>query len=319
MVWHCKKESYHHANGYDLCEGCADKLCFSFFPSQIVYALFLFYLNRQLEYKEMGSLESLERDERYPIRVTLQYYKSTDNGVVTEDIMDAIEEMLKKSQKHADFIGSLVNETDPKRPTEWVPEEKKEVTPEPPEMAGKSEILRKCLKELNLGSEYLEKFISEEVDDEVFVSMGKDDLKEIFGKMGPRLKVWKWLEGWNKTASAEMPEKKEKEKEKEKPLWKEGKPLDVPNIPWTFPPVEGVDISNVGHGATLTGRTINFSFPNPGYKILRTYVEKDTWHIVMQLPNPGGIYPCVMKYWKGEIPKEAKRAVVDEIAWNVNL
>jgi hypothetical protein len=33
------------------------------------------------QFREIGGLE-IERDERYPIRVTLQYYKATDNGVV---------------------------------------------------------------------------------------------------------------------------------------------------------------------------------------------------------------------------------------------
>jgi hypothetical protein len=33
------------------------------------------------KFREIGGLP-IERDERYPVRVTLQYYKATDNGIV---------------------------------------------------------------------------------------------------------------------------------------------------------------------------------------------------------------------------------------------
>merc|ERR1719201_927881 len=81
---------------------------------------------KQLKFDELrGILDDdknyiLERNEDYPIRVTLQYYKATDNGVVNKEIMDDIVKQLESSQKQADFMGSLVTEYDPKRPTEWV-------------------------------------------------------------------------------------------------------------------------------------------------------------------------------------------------------
>merc|ERR1712087_403212 len=62
----------------------------------------------------------LERNEDYPVRVTLQYYKATDNGVVNKEIMADLVKQLQASQKQADFMGSLVTEYNAKRPTEWV-------------------------------------------------------------------------------------------------------------------------------------------------------------------------------------------------------
>merc|ERR1719216_857810 len=107
MIYHCPdgKNSYHHRQGHDLCLKCGDK---------------------QLKFDELrGLLETvkdykLERNEEYPVRVTLQYYKATNNGVVNKEIMDDIVKQLEQSQKQADFMGSLVTEYDPKRPTEWI-------------------------------------------------------------------------------------------------------------------------------------------------------------------------------------------------------
>merc|ERR1719189_1162401 len=110
MIYHCPKAKvYPHPKGYDLCLECGDK---------------------QLQFDELrGLLETvkdykLKRNEQYPVRVTLQYYKATNNGVVDKEIMDDIVKQLEQSQKQADFMGSLVTEYDPQRPTEWV--EKKE-------------------------------------------------------------------------------------------------------------------------------------------------------------------------------------------------
>ncbi len=79
VVYHCPKgkEAYQHRKGYDLCTECAAA-------------------EAQLEFKELSECEGIERDDRCPSRVTLQYYKSTDNGVVNDDIMDAIKELLEQ-------------------------------------------------------------------------------------------------------------------------------------------------------------------------------------------------------------------------------
>jgi hypothetical protein len=62
----------------------------------------------------------LERDDRFPIRITVQFYKATSNGVVDEKDLDKIASTIGSVYEHADFVGSLVvPEGDPRRPTAW--------------------------------------------------------------------------------------------------------------------------------------------------------------------------------------------------------
>lgn len=62
----------------------------------------------------------IERDPRFPIRITVQFYKATSNGVVDESDLDAIARTLGSVYEHAEFVGSLViPDGDPRRPTEW--------------------------------------------------------------------------------------------------------------------------------------------------------------------------------------------------------
>jgi hypothetical protein len=62
----------------------------------------------------------VERDPRFPIRITVQFYKATSNGVVDEADLDAISRSLGSVYEHAEFVGSLViPDGDPRRPTEW--------------------------------------------------------------------------------------------------------------------------------------------------------------------------------------------------------
>jgi hypothetical protein len=62
----------------------------------------------------------LERDARFPIRITVQFYKATSNGVVTDADLDGIAKSLGDVYEHADFVGSLVTPAGTKnRPTEW--------------------------------------------------------------------------------------------------------------------------------------------------------------------------------------------------------
>ncbi len=69
---------------------------------------------------EEGGQKRLERDERFPIRVTVQFYKATSNGVVSSADLDAIATGIGNVYEHADFVGSLVvPEGDRHRPTEW--------------------------------------------------------------------------------------------------------------------------------------------------------------------------------------------------------
>jgi hypothetical protein len=60
----------------------------------------------------------IERDPRYPIRVTVQYYKATSNGVVDESDVAAIRAQIDCTYRDADFVGSLVTEGGTGRPTE---------------------------------------------------------------------------------------------------------------------------------------------------------------------------------------------------------
>jgi len=181
FVYHCIGRRF--CNGYNLCLECGDK---------------------QLQFDELrGLLDSvkdykLERNERYPVRVTLQYYKATDNGAVNKEIMDDIVKQLEASQKQADFMGSLVTEYDPKRPTEWIkaPKIQKEVKVDSVDKNGdEQERIRSALKKL-CGSDwntFMENFENQQVVDSDLAEIEEEDLKELIPKMGPRKRFWKWM------------------------------------------------------------------------------------------------------------------------------
>ena len=61
---------------------------------------------------------TIERDPAYPIRVTVQFYKATSNGVVSEADMTAIREQIDRVYADADYVGSLVVDGPSDRPTE---------------------------------------------------------------------------------------------------------------------------------------------------------------------------------------------------------
>ncbi len=67
-----------------------------------------------------GNRLKLVRDPKFPIRITVQFYKATSNGVVNESDFNAISRAIGSVYEHADFVGSLVVPMgDPKRPTSW--------------------------------------------------------------------------------------------------------------------------------------------------------------------------------------------------------
>jgi hypothetical protein len=68
-------------------------------------------------FTEIDGLE-IERDDRYPVRVTVQFYKATGDGVVTEDDMAHIAGQIERVYRQADYVGSLVVEGPTGRPTE---------------------------------------------------------------------------------------------------------------------------------------------------------------------------------------------------------
>ncbi|MEM9137201.1 MAG: hypothetical protein AAGB01_07620, partial [Cyanobacteria bacterium P01_F01_bin.42] len=69
-------------------------------------------------FTEIDNLK-IERDERFPIRVTVQFYKGTSNGVVSDANMQQIYDQIEQVYSDADYIGSLVTEGETRRPTEY--------------------------------------------------------------------------------------------------------------------------------------------------------------------------------------------------------
>jgi hypothetical protein len=69
-------------------------------------------------FTEVGGLE-IKRDEKYPIRVTVQFYKATSNGVVSEKDIADIAAQIGKVYAKGDYVGSLVTSGETGRPTEY--------------------------------------------------------------------------------------------------------------------------------------------------------------------------------------------------------
>lgn len=62
---------------------------------------------------------NIERDPRYPVRVTVQFYKATSNGVVSPADMQAIHQDIQQVYEQSDSVGSLVTGGDTGRITEY--------------------------------------------------------------------------------------------------------------------------------------------------------------------------------------------------------
>lgn len=61
-----------------------------------------------------------ERDPQFPVRVTVQFYKATSNGVVDVAEFAAAKAEINKVYAQADYVGSLVvPEGERSRPTDW--------------------------------------------------------------------------------------------------------------------------------------------------------------------------------------------------------
>ncbi|MEL6855513.1 MAG: hypothetical protein AAFO83_10455 [Cyanobacteria bacterium J06607_13] len=69
-------------------------------------------------FTEIDNLE-IERDPNFPIRVTVQFYKATDNGIVSAEDLAEIDEQIKRIYDDADYVGSLVTDGRTRRPTEY--------------------------------------------------------------------------------------------------------------------------------------------------------------------------------------------------------
>lgn len=70
-------------------------------------------------FHEIGGL-SIRRDPTFPIRVTVQFYKATSNGVVSDADLDEAKHRIDEVYRSGDYVGSLVlPDGDHSRPTDW--------------------------------------------------------------------------------------------------------------------------------------------------------------------------------------------------------
>jgi hypothetical protein len=69
-------------------------------------------------FTEIDGLD-IERDPRFPIRVTVQFYKATSNGIVSAEDLQQIAGQIERVYDEADYVGSLVVGGASSRPTEY--------------------------------------------------------------------------------------------------------------------------------------------------------------------------------------------------------
>jgi len=69
-------------------------------------------------FTEIDNLK-IQRDPKYPIRVTVQFYQATSNGVVSEQDMEILANQIQRVYQDANFVGSLVVDAPTGRPTEY--------------------------------------------------------------------------------------------------------------------------------------------------------------------------------------------------------
>ena len=62
---------------------------------------------------------AIERDPAFPVRVTVQFYKATSNGVVSAADLSEIAQQIQRVYDQADYVGSLVVDGEIGRPTEY--------------------------------------------------------------------------------------------------------------------------------------------------------------------------------------------------------
>jgi hypothetical protein len=71
-------------------------------------------------FTELDGLE-VERDPRFPVRVTVQFYQATATGQIGDAELAHLGKLVAKVYEKGDFVGSLVvpQPGDPRRPTAW--------------------------------------------------------------------------------------------------------------------------------------------------------------------------------------------------------
>jgi hypothetical protein len=72
------------------------------------------------KFTELDGL-TIERDPRFPVRVTVQFYQATSNGVLAATDVNSLRAQIDDVYAKADYVGSLVVPTDAdrQRPTNW--------------------------------------------------------------------------------------------------------------------------------------------------------------------------------------------------------
>ncbi|CAK4759977.1 unnamed protein product [Aphanomyces euteiches] len=59
-------------------------------------------------FPKLSEHANIQRDPNFPIRVTLQFYQATSNGIVTESIIDKLARQMEEVKTKATWCGSLV-------------------------------------------------------------------------------------------------------------------------------------------------------------------------------------------------------------------
>jgi hypothetical protein len=88
------------------------------FPKSDVEAAVIGHGKVEGAFTEIDNLK-IERDPRFPIRVTVQFYKATSNGIVSEADLSQIRRQIDRVYADASFVGSLVTGGDSGRPTAY--------------------------------------------------------------------------------------------------------------------------------------------------------------------------------------------------------
>lgn len=103
---------------YDACEMASAPKCAKKERSNVENAV-IGHGKVEGPFTEIDNL-AIERDPTFPIRITVQFYKATDNGIVSESDIHAISKQIDKVYSESDYVGSLVTGGCTNRPTEYI-------------------------------------------------------------------------------------------------------------------------------------------------------------------------------------------------------
>jgi len=78
-------------------------------------------------FSEINDLD-IERDDRFPVRVTVQFYKATTSGTLTDADVADIRAQIDRVYDGGNAVGSLVTDGYTGRSTEWVDQPSEDAT-----------------------------------------------------------------------------------------------------------------------------------------------------------------------------------------------